>query len=201
MRDPFDTTDYLKLDTVLGELVMFNPLDHIDEYETSFGTKDAIVADVVVFNADGTVTEYFAQTLLQGAIIGTLKRRLPVYNKSTGKLVSEGRLVLGRIGKGEGKKGQQAPYIITSDNLTEADKDRARAYSAENPRPADPAVDPKWVEPQPVVTQVVPLHQSPQAAVPSPQAAVVSPPVVVDSYSDPFASAPAAAPGEDPFAV
>lgn len=99
-RDEFDTPGaYVAMKDLLGELVLFTPTEYIEEVTTDFGTKDAVVTDLVVVSQGGA--KYSDVMIFQGSLIGQLKRR-----------VSSGRKLLGVIGKGEAKKGQNAPYLI-----------------------------------------------------------------------------------------
>jgi hypothetical protein len=113
-RDEFDTAGaYVAVKDLLGELVLFTPLEYVEEVPTDFGTKDAIVTDLVVLTQDGQPS-YDGVMIFQGSLIGTLKRKVPVVgNPAQGIAPREGRKVLGVIAQGEAKKGQNAPYILT----------------------------------------------------------------------------------------
>jgi hypothetical protein len=100
-KDEFDTAGaYVAMKDLLGELVLFSPTEYVDEVTTDFGTKDAVITDLVVLSQDGT-PEYGDVMIFQGSLIGALKRKIPTARK-----------VLGVIGKGEAKKGQNPPYIL-----------------------------------------------------------------------------------------
>lgn len=117
-RDEFDTAGaYVAVKDLLGELVLFTPTEYVEEQPTDFGTKDAVITDVVVLTAEGGPAEYSDVMIFQGALIGQLKRKIPA-----------GRKLLGRIAKGEAKKGQNAPYILEAPS--DADKQIARNYLA-----------------------------------------------------------------------
>jgi hypothetical protein len=136
-RDEFDTAgSFLKLADNLGELILFTPTEYFDQengMDTSFGKKDYVLTDAVVLTAEGGPAEYIDTTILQGSLIAQLKRKIP-----------GGRKLLGRIAKGEAKKGQNAPYILAAPD--EADKQMARdwlagrtvAEAAPAAAPADP---------------------------------------------------------------
>lgn len=118
-RDDFDdpiSGDYVQVAEMVGHLVLFYPLEHKQSVNTMFGEKDAVIADVHDLT-DGV--KYESAMFLQGALIGVLKR-----NAGTG------RPVLGVVGKGEAKKGQQAPYLLTPGN--DEQKAIARKYIAAN---------------------------------------------------------------------
>lgn len=116
-NDEFDTAgEYVAIKDLLGELVLFTPTEHVEEVQTDFGTKDAVVTDLVVLSQDGT-PEYTDVMVFQGSLIGQLKRKIP-----------NGRKLLGVIAQGEAKKGQNAPYILTAP--TDEQAQTARDYLA-----------------------------------------------------------------------
>lgn len=142
-KDEFDTagesrfnTD-VKITDFAGELLLLTPTEYIEEFETTFGTKDALVSDVVVLSADGGPVEYPDVLIFQGGLIGALKRRVPTEGKP-------GRKMLGVLGKGEAKKGQNAPYVLSSpdDNQKQAARDYLAGRTVASATAADPAVDP-----------------------------------------------------------
>ena len=116
-NDEFDTAgEYVAIKDLLGELVLFTPTEHVEEVQTDFGTKDAVMTDLVVLSQDGT-PEYTDVMVFQGSLIGQLKRKIP-----------NGRKLLGVIAQGEAKKGQNAPYILTAP--TDEQAQTARDYLA-----------------------------------------------------------------------
>lgn len=115
-RDEFDTPGaYVAIKDLLGELVLFTPTEYVEEVTTDFGTKDAVITDLVVISQG--CAEYSDVMIFQGSLIGQLKRR-----------VSTGRKLLGVIAKGEAKKGQNAPYIV--ETPTEDQAQMARDFLA-----------------------------------------------------------------------
>lgn len=144
-RDEFDSAgEYVQVQDLVGKLVLFTPVEYIEEMVTSFkpdGT-DVIKTDIVVLDEDGTQTEYDDVLIFQGGLIGKLKKQLtiektmdrdPVTGVVSHFETTTTRRILGVVGKGEAKKGQHPPYVI--DKATDAQKDLARAYVAENPTP------------------------------------------------------------------
>ena len=116
--DEFDTAgSYVAIKDLLGELVLFTPTEYVEEVSTDFGTKDAVMADLVVLTAEGGPVEYDDTMIFQGSLIGQLKRKIP-----------GGRKLLGVIAKGEAKKGQNAPYILSAP--TDDQKQMARDFLA-----------------------------------------------------------------------
>ncbi len=127
-RDEFDSASaYVAIKDLMGELVLFTPSEHVEEVQTDFGQKDAVLTDIVVLSQDGA-PEFNDVMIFQGSLIGQLKRRVPQRNQATGQVIREGRKLLGRIGKGEAKKGQNAPYILV--DPSDDDKQAARDYLA-----------------------------------------------------------------------
>lgn len=117
-NDEFDTAgSYVQVKDLLGELVLFTPTEYVEEVETQFGKKDGVTTDMVVLTAQGGPAEYTDQMIFQGSLIGALKRKIPTR-----------RPLLGVIAKGEAKKGQSAPYILTAP--TDEQQQMARDYLA-----------------------------------------------------------------------
>ena len=127
-NDDFDTAGaYVAVKDLLDELVLFTPAEYVEEVTTDFGTKDAVITDIVVLSQPGQPT-YDAVMIFQGSLIGQLKRKVPTVNPQTGQVIKEGRKVLGVIGKGDAKKGQNAPYILVAPD--DDQKQVARDYLA-----------------------------------------------------------------------
>lgn len=100
----------------VGRLLLFFVHSLETKVKTSFGETDAIRADVVVL--DGPAAgEFIADTLI-----------FPRVLVSQLKGVIGGR-VLGRLGQGEAKAGQSAPWKLAVD-WTEADAALAKAFLA-----------------------------------------------------------------------
>ena len=132
-KDEFDIAgSYVAIKDLLGELVLFTPTEYVEEVTTDFGTKDVVLSNMVVLTAEGGPAEYDDQMIFQGSLIGQLKRKIP-----------GGRKLLGVIAKGEAKKGQNAPYILTSP--TDEQKQLARDFLAG--RTIDAATEPEADDP------------------------------------------------------
>lgn len=115
-RDEFDTAgSYVAIKDLLGELVLFTPTEYIEEVKTDYGVKDAVMSDLVVLSRG--CEEFRDSMIFQGSLIGALKRK-----------IGTGRKLLGRIGKGEAKKGQSAPFILEAPSAE--DQQIARDYLA-----------------------------------------------------------------------
>jgi len=117
MRDEFDTGSgsIFRMAEYEGDLVLVYPVEHIEEITTTNGTKDAVSSDIIVLSRGAEKHE--GAFVFGGKMIGRLKRNL-----------ASGRPVLGRIGKGEAKKGQNAPWVFL--DPSEEDKQLARDYLA-----------------------------------------------------------------------
>lgn len=125
MSDDFSgpsSSDGIKWGDYKGALLMFEVKSYEPSIETQFGNTSAVSANVVVLdgpNADTVVSDTLVfPKVLQSQIKGHI-----------------GGKVLGRLGQGEAKKGQSAPWKLA--DATEADKTIARAYLAKN-APAAP---------------------------------------------------------------
>lgn len=100
-----------------GRLLLIKPLEKDVTVSTSFGESTAVRADITVLDGPGAPEE-IADTLifpkvLQGQVKGN---------------AGSGRYNLGRLGKGNAKPGQSAPWMLG--DPTDADKDAARGYLA-----------------------------------------------------------------------
>lgn len=108
--------DRLPLDDVLGALLLFTVESVEKDIETQFGKSDAIKCDVAALDGN-----HKAETW-DGALI------FPRVLQSQLRGAAGGGKVLGRLGKGEAKKGQSAPWVLS--DPTDEDKQTARNYLA-----------------------------------------------------------------------
>ncbi len=120
-RDEFDTAGtFVAMKDLLGELILFTPTEYVAEVVTIFSDKDnpkdAVITDLVVLSQEGT-PEHLDVMILQGKLIGALKRKIPGNRK-----------LLGVLSKGEPKKGMEAAYVL--DAPDEAQQQMARDYLA-----------------------------------------------------------------------
>jgi hypothetical protein len=98
-----------------GSLLMFDVHEVIPEMDTQFGTSSAVRATVTVLDGE-KAGEVVTDTLVFPKVLQSqIKSRV-------------GGKVLGRLGQGEAKKGQSAPWKLSE--ATEADKTVARAHIA-----------------------------------------------------------------------
>lgn len=119
--DPFSgpaSASGVKITEFEGSLLLITPTSYEEGIETSFGTKDAVKANLVVIDEKSPADSDAHEGILmfQGRLIGQTK---PFVGKG---------LVLGRLGKGEAKKGQSAPWMLL--DPTDDEKEIGRAYLA-----------------------------------------------------------------------
>lgn len=100
-----------------GALVLVKPHEFIPEMSTQFGDSSATRADVIVLDGDAEGVEYTDTLIFPKVLQSQVKGQI-------------GSMVLGRVGQGEAKKGQSAPWKLAE--ATEADKTIAREYLAKN---------------------------------------------------------------------
>jgi hypothetical protein len=98
-----------------GALLVIEPHKVEVDIPTTFGKKEAVRADVHVIDGP-KAGESFGDTLIfPGVLIGQTRSML-------------GKKVLGRLGQGEGKAGQQPPWKLSE--ATPADQATAQAWLA-----------------------------------------------------------------------
>lgn len=119
--DPFSgpaSASGVKVTEFEGRLLLLTPTSYEEGIDTSYGEKDAVKTNLVVIDEDSPADseEHEGILLFQGRLIGQTK---PFVGKG---------LVLGRLGKGEAKKGQSAPWMLL--DPSEDEKKVGRAYLA-----------------------------------------------------------------------
>lgn len=124
--DKFNVSEHI------GSLCLFFVHDVRQDINTGYGSKEAVACDVHVLDGPGA-GEIAQDTLLfQGALIGSLRS------------AAGGDPVLGRIGQGLAKPGQNAPYILseyTAQDAALAEKyltERAKRFSGTGPTTTAP---------------------------------------------------------------
>jgi hypothetical protein len=117
------SSDLLPLDELLGSLLLLTVYEETDEINTVHGPQTAIRADVVVL--DGAKKgETYGDTLIFPRVLKTQLRR------SAG-----GMMVVGRLGQGNKKPGQNPPWTLAA--ATPSDKLIAQAYVDSHGHPAE----------------------------------------------------------------
>ncbi len=102
MTNPFAApaaSSGLDLKALNGRLLLIEPYKVEEGVSTSFGPKDAIRGKVVVLDGDDAGTEHDDTLLFPSVLIGQLRSRV-------------GQKVLGRLGQGTAKPGQQPPWKL-----------------------------------------------------------------------------------------
>lgn len=125
MTDLFDapgSASGLDLKTIEGCLLLIKPLTLETGINTALGEKDAIRADVTVLDGPGAPVEHNDVLIWPRVLQGQIRSN-----------VGSGRFNLGRLGKGQAKSGQNAPWKLA--DPTDADKDVARAHLAKGEPP------------------------------------------------------------------
>lgn len=130
------STSAIKWDDHKGQLVLIWPHAQKPFTFNNGETGDVIEARVVVLDAPGGTPVEYANTvvfpkILQGQVRGN---------------IGKGRPNLGRVGKGQAKAGQSAPWILIDPN--ETDQQMAVKFLTSNvaTKAAEPASDsqPNW---------------------------------------------------------
>ena len=120
-NDP-GSLDKLPLDELSGSLLLLDVHEQLDEIQTTFGPATPIRADVFVLDGAHKGDEYVNALIFPRVLIGQLRGSI-------------GGKVLGRLGKGQAKAGQSAPWKL--DTATPADRvigERFEQYHAERVR-------------------------------------------------------------------
>lgn len=98
-----------------GRLLLVTPHEKDVTVNTSYGESTAVRADLVILDGPDSPDEITDTLIFPKVLQGQVKS-----NAGTG------RSNLGRLGKGQAKPGQSAPWMLGEP--TDADKDVARAY-------------------------------------------------------------------------
>jgi hypothetical protein len=97
-----------------GRLLLIQPHSS-EEIDTVHGRSKAVRADIVVLDGPGAPEEIIDTLIFPKVVSGQVRGN-----------VGTGRRNLGRLGQGNKKPGQTAPWILA--DPTDADKAVARAY-------------------------------------------------------------------------
>jgi hypothetical protein len=111
----------IKWDTVKGALLLIDPKDYRTGIATTFGEADAVEADVHVIEGPNAGESYADTLVFPKLLASQLKNQI-------------GQRVLGRLGQGQAKSGQSAPWILQE--ATPADIATAEAWVAQQNKPA-----------------------------------------------------------------
>ena len=125
MSDMFDgpgSATGIDLKELEGALLLIQPLSFEENIKTNFGDTSAVRANVYVLDG-ARKGEEFNDTLLFPKVLQSQVKG----NCGTG------RYNLGRLGHGQAKPGQSAPWLLG--DPSDADKDVARAWISANAGP------------------------------------------------------------------
>lgn len=121
-NDP-SSSDLLPLDELKGNLLLFTVYEETDPINTVHGPQTAVRADVVVLDGELSGTQYDDALIFPRVLKSQLRR-------SAG-----GLMVLGRLGQGNKKPGQNPPWTLAA--ADDADKKVAQAYIDSHGHPAE----------------------------------------------------------------
>lgn len=125
MTDPFDgpgTAAGIEWSELNGHLLIITPHEVIPEFKTVHGNGPTVRADLTVLDGPDAPVEYPDTLIFPKVLQGQVRS-----NAGTG------RMNLGRLGQGEKKPGQSAPWILG--DPTDDDKTVARSYLSAKTEP------------------------------------------------------------------
>lgn len=109
----------LDLNANEGALLMLTPTGAQDAVNTAYGTTSAVEADVVILDGPNQGEQ------IEGALIFP-----KVLQSQLKKYIGTGQIALGRLGKGQAKPGQSAPWMLQ--DFTEGDAKLAQDFLNRN---------------------------------------------------------------------
>lgn len=122
--DPMSTTEYadptsgsgdkLPLNDLNGALLRIEVLEALSDVQTSFGPANPVRARVIPLDGEHKKTVFDDALIFPRVLVSQLKGNV-------------GKVVLGRLGKGQAKPGQSAPWTL----VAASDADKALALKAE----------------------------------------------------------------------
>ena len=116
-------SDLLPLNDIVGNLLLFTVYEETEEINTVHGPQKAVRADVTVLDGELEGTTYDDALIFPRVLKSQLRR-------SAG-----GQMVLGRLGQGAKKPGQNPPWTLTA--ATDTDKVKAQAWVDGHGHPAE----------------------------------------------------------------
>lgn len=125
MSDMFDgpsSATGIDLNDLEGSLLLIQPLSYEEGIKTNYGDANAVRANVNVLDGPQKGEQYNDTLLFPKVIASQVKGNC-----------GTGRYNLGRLGKGQAKPGQSAPWLLA--DPTDQDKDVARAWINANAGP------------------------------------------------------------------
>lgn len=107
----------IKWDDHKGALLLIEPTSFEAQVNTSFGPADAVKANVHVIDGPGAGDSYTDTMIFPKLLVSQTKPLL-------------GKKVLGRLGQGQGKPGQSAPWLLNE--ATPEDNTKGEAWVAQH---------------------------------------------------------------------
>lgn len=111
----------IKWENHKGALLIVEPLSFEPGVATSFGVTDAVKATVHVIEGPGAGESFDETLIFPKLLVSQTKNQL-------------GQKVLGRLGQGQAKAGQSAPWLLNEASAEDIAK--AEAWVAQNAKPA-----------------------------------------------------------------
>lgn len=111
----------IQFDKIKGSLLVIEPHALETGIPTSFGEKEAVRADVHVLDGDESGETYYDTLIFPRVLITQTKSAI-------------GKKVLGRLGQGVAKSGQQPPWLLQE--ATAKDQAAAKTWLAAQAAPA-----------------------------------------------------------------
>lgn len=103
-----------------GALLLVRPTDFREDIQTAYGSSSAVQADVVVLDGPNEGDTVDDALIFPKVLQGNLK-----------KYIGKNQWCLGRLGKGQAKPGQSAPWVLAP--FTEEDAKVAQKWVSTNP--------------------------------------------------------------------
>ena len=104
VSDMFDnpsSSSGIKFENYNGRLLLITPHEFVEEINTNFGKTSAVRADIVVLDGPDSPEEITDTLIFPKVLQSQVKRNC-----------GSGRMNLGRLGQGQKKPGQSAPWML-----------------------------------------------------------------------------------------
>lgn len=112
-----------------GALLLIEPTSFESQVNTAFGAADAVKANVYVIDGAGAGDSYAETMIFPKLLVSQTKQMI-------------GKKVLGRLGQGQGKPGQSAPWLLNE--ASPEDIAKAEAWVQQNAQPAVTSAQPPF---------------------------------------------------------
>lgn len=111
----------IKWDDLKGKLLVIEPLSLEAGIQTAYGVADAVKANVYALTGPDQSEEHPETLVFPKLLASQLKGQI-------------GKKVVGRLGQGQAKSGQSAPWLL--EEATAEDLEKAKAFIAKQSTPA-----------------------------------------------------------------